>query len=73
MKTITYKSKLTVPPPHKRYISKSVVKGKYRYCIMASTGYDIEHGLLDAADLPENIRKKCDKYNGVFYACEFPL
>ena len=56
-----------------RYVRKSI--GCFRWCEQSAIDprYDIAQGTCDGSDLPEDIRERCDKYNGAFYACEWPL
>jgi hypothetical protein len=55
-----------------RYVRKIPGEQKYQWCIQSSNkGYDVEQGTCNAEDLPEDIKKKCDEYNGSFYACKW--
>lgn len=57
-----------------RYVGKST-KGGYRWCIQNAKRreFDTAQGTCDASDLPVDIREKCESYDGVHYACVWPL
>jgi hypothetical protein len=58
-----------------RYVRKATSQNFYEWCEQSAEKprYDIAQGTCEAEDLPEDVRKKCDEYNGSFYACEWPL
>lgn len=58
-----------------RYVRRSAVEGVYQWCEQSAddTRYDVAQGTCEASDLPDDIRKKCDEYDGYFYACEWPM
>lgn len=59
-----------------RYVKKVLgQEGGYKWCEQSvdNPGYDIAQGTCEAEDLPPEICKKCDEYNGAFYACEWPI
>lgn len=58
-----------------RYVAKSRVGDFYRWCEQSSDDprYDVAQGTCTAEDLPDHVREKCDKYEGVHYACEWPF
>lgn len=72
MITTTWKSE-SEGKEGKRYVGKAA-NGGYRWCIqnVHKPQYDIAQGKCEAEDLPEEIRQKCDEYDGGFYACEWP-
>ena len=68
---VTYKSSFKTNNV-KRYVKKS--GALYRWCLQdQDSKYDIQQGTCDLLDLPEDVRKACDEYNGSFYACEWKL
>lgn len=71
MITIKYKSETAVEGS--RYVGKSSFGG-YRWCVQDANKpqFDASQGTCTAEDLPDDIRKKCDEYDGVNYACQWP-
>lgn len=67
----TFKTKNTTLLAGERYVRKIVGELKYCWCIQCHNDkrYDVEQGVCDAEDLPDDIRKKCDEHTGAFYAC----
>ena len=61
-------------PKGNRYVGRSA-RGGYRWCIQHATKkhFDVAQGSCDGEDLPKNIREKCDAYDGVHYACQWPI
>lgn len=58
-----------------RYVKRSSLqKGTYSWCIQDALDrrFDVAQGTCTAEDLPDDIRKICDEYQGYFYACEWP-
>lgn len=60
-------------PEGNRYVGKSA-RGGYRWCIQHATKkhFDVAQGTCDAEDLPADVLEKCDAYDGVHYACQWP-
>lgn len=59
-----------------RYVRKARGSDNvYQWCEQSAvdTRYDLAQGTCEASDLPDDIRKKCDEYDGCFYACEWPM
>ena len=58
----------------KRYVGKSA-KGGYRWCVQNKNKrqFDTAQGSCDADDLTKDVLAKCDAYDGVHYACEWPM
>lgn len=58
-----------------RYVAKSALGNCYRWCEQSAENprYDIAQGTCDAEDLPDDVKIKCDTYDGSHYACEWPL
>ena len=60
--------------PRARYVAKSHVYDTYYWCEQSfDRQYDVAQGTCDAEDLPDDIRAICDAYDGVHYACEWPM
>lgn len=61
-------------PKGNRYVGRSALGG-YRWCIQHATKkhFDVAQGTCDGEDLPKDIREKCDAYDGVHYACQWPI
>lgn len=60
----------------KRFVRKACYSpGLYLWCEQSADNRcrDVAQGYCDATDLPDDIRDKCDTYEGSFYACEWPL
>ncbi len=58
-----------------RFVRRMHNSPLYKWCEQNADKprYDLAHGTCEAEDLPEEIRKKCDEYQGAFYACEWPF
>lgn len=58
-----------------RYVKRHPGNDYYVWCEQSADDprYDIAQGTCEAEDLPDDIRKKCDEYDGYFYACEWPM
>lgn len=73
---MTIQTTYRIPGPIKaRYVGKAACGNHYRWCEQSAKNpaYDIAQGTCSADELPTEIRKKCDEYNGIAYACEWPL
>lgn len=59
----------------KRYVKRHPGNDYYVWCEQSADDprYDIAQGACEPEDLPDDIRKKCDEYDGYAYACEWPL
>lgn len=58
-----------------RYVRKASNQGWYEWCEQSADNlrFDVAQGTCDAEDLPAEIKKQADDYDGIFYACEWPL
>lgn len=58
-----------------RYVKKHPGNDYYKWCEQSAVDarYDVAQGTCEAEDLPDDIRAKCDAYDGAHYACEWPL
>ncbi len=71
----TYESKSGAPASGKRYVKRGQHGLCYVWCQTSATDSrcDVKQGICDASDLPPEIKKICDGYQGMMYACEWPL
>lgn len=61
---------------HKRFVRRALLcNDLYQWCEQSSDdpSLDIAQGTCRGADLPPDIKAKCDEHKGAFYACEWPL
>jgi len=61
---------------YKRFVRRALLcNDLYQWCEQSedNTAFDIAQGTCRGEDLPEDIKKTCDEYEGAFYACEWPL
>lgn len=58
----------------KRFVRADSLTGRYFWCERDALNpqFDIAQGTCDAHDLPDDVRIRCDSYQGAFYACEWP-
>lgn len=58
-----------------RFVKRAAGQDFYKWCEQSDEDprYDVAQGTCEAEDLPDDIRAKCDSYDGMHYACEWPL
>ncbi len=58
-----------------RYVKRHSSNDYYVWCEQSADDlrYDVAQGTCEAEDLPEDIKAKCDAYDGYAYACEWPM
>ena len=62
-------------PAKARFVRKAVGQDFYKWCEQSEDDprFDVAQGTCSAEDLPDDVRKKCDAYDGAFYACEWSI
>jgi len=61
---------------YKRFVRRVIlIDNLYQWCEQSAEDhrFDIAQGTCRGEDLPPDIKKQCDEYQGAFYACEWPL
>jgi hypothetical protein len=72
---ITYQSRTYSPEKvTARYVRKSTDGYSYSFCEVDAQRYDIRRGVVNADEVPEEIRKKADGFAGLVWSyVEWPI